>query len=201
MTFRVKLYLAIVAVLGIALFAIHEYHSGFQAGQITQKTAVDKQSLTTAQHAEQEANVKADYYKLPIAKQKHSVANARHEVKIAEAGVSITGDSANVNGDTTARIVIPALITIIDRYRVLDTANATLDSLHDKHAAADSIARDAAGKTESASVDVINDLDHQKPGRCSSLKCRVVVGAIVASIAKVGADKLGLHVKLFGVRF
>jgi hypothetical protein len=157
--------------------------------------------LTTAQKSEKEAQVKADYYKLPIAKQKATVANARRDVKTAEAGVSITGDSANVNGDTTAKIVVPALITIIDRYRVLDTANATLDSLHDKHANADSIARDAATKTEAAAVRVIGDLDQQKPGRCSSLKCRAIVAVVAGAVIKVGADKLGLHATLFGIRF
>jgi len=201
MTFRVKLYLAIVAVLAVALFGIYEHHSGVVTGRITQKITTDKGTLKAAQHAEQEAQVKADYYKLPIAKQKATVANARHDVKIAESGVSITGDSANVNGDTTAHVVVPALITIIDRYRALDTANVTLDSLHDKHAAADSIARDAATKTESAAVSVINDLDHKKPGRCSSFKCRAIVTVVGASLIKFGADKMGLHAKLFGFHF
>lgn len=201
MTFKVKLYLAIVAVLGVALFGIYEHHSGVVAGQIAQKITTDKGTLKVAQHAEQEAQVKADYYKLPIAKQKATVANARHDVRIAESGVSITGTTANVRGDTTPSVVIPALVTIIDRYRVLDTLNATLDSLHDKHSAADSVARAAAAHTESSAVDVINDLDQQTPARCSSMKCRVIVGAAVATIAKLGADKLGLHVKLFGVRF
>jgi hypothetical protein len=201
MTTQVKLYLGIVAVLVFALFGIYEHHSGVVAGQVAEKITTDKSTLKVAQKAEQEADVKADYYKLPIAKQKASVSNARHDVKIAEAGVSITGDSANVGGDTTAKVVIPALITIIDRYRILDTANVTLDSLHDKHAAADSNARAAATRTEASSVDVISDLDQKKPGLCSSLKCRAIVGVGSVVLVKAVADKLGLRVKLFGVHF
>lgn len=192
MTLQVKIYLAIVAILGVALFGIYEHHTGVVTGQIEQKVSVDKQSLTTAHKTTVEATVNAEKFNQRVDDAHTRTETARAALVPIREKVAITPKGVTVGGDSSPAIVIPALVDVIHYQDTLQIrSDSELHAQQFRHVA-DSVMAGAAREEARAAVKFATDQATISAPRCS-VKCGVLIGVGSVVLVLAGLHQIGFH--------
>lgn len=185
MTIRLWIYGLIVSVLLVAGIATWAHRDGYDKGQVTQKIATDKESLTVAHTATQEASVNQEKFNKRVDEAHDRTEKARLALVPIREKVAITPNGVSVNGDSTPSVVIPALVNIIHYQDTLQIRSDSELKAQQFRYVADTVTAGAARREAAIATELAHDVGQQKSPRCGS-KCGILIGSL-GTLAVVAA--------------